>query len=368
MSQGTAIAITILSASVAFGAETDNLTYRFLPLEDSAPKVNAVVNDKLETVVERANDELRREGRDPSAASDIEAELAFFRAYRRLALRRFSDRLLPIFEACIESDDCPGWPRFERIVLEGTESIYAEARYNRIAESSLAPTFELCGVRMGTDKMTHLFSNGFFYYNASRQEGSRLQSDDEVLRAALQDERGLMGARSTAVESPADAEATRAGYRLARDVFEGNDPIVGRDPESGLLARRREVDVCAYVSPGFDEVTNPPVFTAGKAPVARIRKAIAARTIQNETAERSMTEEEKRSLEGWIVSRRLPESHGKLPFFYKLYVALKWGVAYFTVPKGSREAIGYLVFPKFRLRGRRPIALRREKPAARSSE
>jgi hypothetical protein len=318
--------------------------------------------------VERANGELRKTPSGPAAASDTEAELAFFRAYREIVLRRFLDRLLPVVGSCVESNDCAGWPRFQRIVLEGAESIYGESRYNRIAESSLAPTLELCGVRMGTDKLTHLFSNGFFYYNASRRDGARIRTDEDALRAARADERGLMGARSTAVESPADAEATQAGFRLARDGFEGRDPAFERDGLTGLLRKRRDVDVCSYVSPGWDEAVNSPVFTASPRRVARIRAAIAERLAENESAEKSMGPGEKRTLAEKLLSRRLPESHGRLPFCYKLYIAMKWAVAYFTVPKDSREAIGYLVFPKFQLAGRRPIELRRARPQRAGAE
>lgn len=351
-------------ASAAVAAETDNVTFRYVPLEDSAAKLNAQVNSTLEAVAGRANADLQKSAVGPVRATDLEAELAFVRAYREIVLRRFLDRLLPVVGACVESNDCAGWPRFERIVLNGEESIYGESRYNRIAESSLAPTFRLCGVRMGTDKLTHLFSNGFFYYNASRREGSRIRTDDDARRAALADERGLMGAKSTAVASPADAEATLAGFRFARDELEGPDPVFERDASTGLLRKRRDVDVCSYVAPGWDEEVNPPEFTASRARVARIRAAIDERRAANAKAETSMSAEEKRALAKDLLSRPLPESHGRLPFFYKIYVALKWAVAYFTVPEDSREAISYLVFPKFRAEGRRPISLRRGLPGA----
>ena len=344
------------------------MTFRYVPLEDSAPKLNAAVNTTLASAVERANGELRKSPGGPAAASDTGAELAFFKAYREIVLRRFLDRLLPVVGACVESNDCAGWPRLERIVLEGKESIYGESRYNRLAETSLAPTFELCGVRMGTDKLTHLFSNGFFYYNASRREGARLRTDEDALRAARADERGLMGAKSTAVESPADAEATQAGFRLARDDFEGPDPVFERDGPTGLLRKRRDVDVCAYVSSGWDEAVNPPVFTASRRRVERIRAAIAERVAENASAEKSMSPEEKGALAEKLLSRRLPESHGRLPFYYKLYVVLKWAAAYLTAPKDSREAISYLVFPKFQLAGRRPIELRRSRPQRAAAE
>jgi hypothetical protein len=57
------------------------------------------------------------------------------------------------------------------IALERAESIYGQVHYNRVAIGFLSPSIDLCGVRVGCDKLTHLFSNGFFYYDASRQKG-----------------------------------------------------------------------------------------------------------------------------------------------------------------------------------------------------
>jgi hypothetical protein len=328
--------------------------------------LNRVVNDQLEKVAQLANSRLASEFRDPAQASDTEAELAFAIAYRNTVLKKFGERLLPLFGACIESNDCPGWPGFERIVLEGKESIYGESNYNRIAIASLAPTFKLCGVRVGTDKLTHLFSNGFFYYNASRQKGSRLENEDDVYRQSLEDEHGLMGARSTAVVSDADARATRLGYRLAKSYFEGDDPVFARSEQTGLLEKRRPIDVCRFVPADLDEAVTPPIFTARPGRRKSIKKAIAERIAQNEAAEASMVPEARENLRRELTARALPADHGRLPFFYKLYIALKWFWAYVTIPRDAREAIGYLVFPKWKLDRRTPIVLRRE-PSVRPS-
>jgi hypothetical protein len=347
----------VLLAKIATAAETDNLTYRYVPLEESAAKLDRMVNATLEKVAARANARLRARP-DPRSATDAEVELAFVDAYRDAVLRRFDDRLLPVFGACIERDDCPGWPRFERIVLIGRESIYDESRYNRIARSSLAPTLCLCGTRIGTDKLTHLFSNGFFYWNAGRQEGSPMRTAADAQRFALADEDGLMGARSTGVSSPADAQATRAGYLLASSYLEGNDPVFARSRTTGLLVRRRAVDVCRFVTAEWDEALDPPAFTENRRKRERIEAAITERVEANR-AGASLPEGEKRRLERELTARRLPPRHGRLSFPDELWVAVKWGTAYFTIPRESRRAIRALAFPRFRLRDRRSITLMR---------
>jgi hypothetical protein len=356
---GLWVVLGIATSGVGSGSETDNLTYRFLRLEDSGPKLNGVFNSYLDVILRKTNEKLTANGADPRRASDTEVELTFVRTYVDEVVKRFGDRLLPVFGTCIEKNDCPDWPPFERIPLETKESIYGQAGYNKVAIAFLAPSFQLCGVRLGTDKLTHLFSHGFFYYNAGRLKRVRLD-EEEARRMSLADEWGLMGARSTAVVSPADAQATVAGYRLATDYFLGENPVFSRNSETGLLQKRRDLDVCSYVSQGFDEVVNPPTYTAGRRRVARLEAAIAERRAFNDRAEKSLTPEEKRAWKDRIVGRPLDSSHARLPFVYKIYLVFKYIVAYLTIPKESRAPASFVVFPDFKLKDRRPIVLRHE--------
>jgi hypothetical protein len=354
--------LLVTGVPFARASETDNLTYRFLPLEDSAPKLNGLLDAFLERIAEETNAKLLATHHDARRATDTEVELTFVTTYRARSLRRFGDRLLTMFEGCIERNDCPGWPSFERIAVLRRESIYGEARYNTVAVSFIASTIDLCGVRLGTDKLTHLLSNGFLYYNASRRDGSPLTSQAEVYRMAMADERGLMGARSTSVVSPADAEATLAGFRLASDYFMGDDPVFSRDDATGLLVKRRRIDLCRYVTEKLDEVRNPPTYTACRRRVERLRAVIAERLAWNQRAEASTSAEEKERLRRELVARPLEKGHERLPFPYKLIVPFRYAVAYLTVPSESRRATRWVVFPKFDLEGRRPIVLRRERP------
>ncbi len=327
-------------------AETDNWTYRFVSLEDSAPKLNGVVNATLQGLVEQANARLRSKRTDPALASDTEVELIFVQTYRDVVLRRFGDRVLPIFEACVERNDCPGWPKFERIALERAESIYGQVHYNHVAIGFLSPSIDLCGVRVGSDKLTHLFSNGFFYYNASRQKGSGLSTEQDIYRMAIADEHGLMGARSTAVVSPADAKASVAGFQLARGYFQGDDPLLARD-EKGLLVKRRNVDVCTFVTQEWDEAVNVSSFTARRGKVAFNRRV-----------EETWSDEEKRVFKEKILQRRFETVHVGLTFAYRLYLLVKYPIAYLTLPKESRRGIRAILFPRLKLEERSPIVLK----------
>src|SRR5439155_27051120 len=101
-----------------------------VPLADSAPLLDRLFDDFVTGVGAATNADLIARFGDARRASDTEVELAFVKTYRTRSLRRFGDRLLTVFEGCIERNDCKGWPRFDRIALKRSESVYGEARYN----------------------------------------------------------------------------------------------------------------------------------------------------------------------------------------------------------------------------------------------
>ncbi len=124
--------------------------------------------------------------------------------------------------------------------------------------------------------------------------------------------------------------------------------------------KRRRVDLCRYVTEKLDEVRNPPVYTACKRKGERLRAVIGERLAANAAAEASMSAAEKDRLRRELIARPLEKGHERLPFPYKLIVPLKYAIAYLTVPKESRRATHWVVFPKFDREGRRPIVLRHE--------
>jgi hypothetical protein len=307
-----------------------------------------MLNGFLDVLVEQANLELVRRHGDPRRASDTEAELELARGWVRTLMPTIESRILPIFEVCIERNDCPGWPRFERLSLRREESIYGESRYNPIATAYAASSIDLCGVRVGSDKTTHLLSHGFFYYNASRRPGEELETEEDALRLASAEERGLVGARATGVVSGADAEATAAGFRFFHDLFLGDDPALSRSAASGLLARRRAVDLCAYVRPSMDEALNPPDYTGSPRRTARLRAAIARRAA-GALAEGDAS----------VVHREPDPRHHEISLLTRVSLIVKHAFTYLTMPREQRAGTRFLVFPNLKLERRRPIVLHR---------
>jgi len=174
----------------------------------------------------------------------------------------------------------------------------------------------------------------------------------------------LMGARSTAVVSPADAKASVAGFQLARGYFQGDDPVLARD-EKGLLVKRRNIDVCTFLTQEWDEAVNVSSFTARRGKVEKLGTAIADRIAFNKRVEETWTDEEKRVFKEKILQRRFEAVHVGLTLAYRLYLLVKYPIAYLTLPEDSRRGIRAILFPKLKLEERSPIVLRHIGPGPR---
>lgn len=348
-----------LLAKQGWCSETDNVTYRFVQLEDSAAKLDSIFNGYLTSIMEATNAALNKSTSDANSISDTAVEVAFVKTYMKAILPDADRRLVPIFEACVERNNCQGWPQFERIYLGPDESIYGETHYSKLVVAFLSSTLNMCGSRIGTDKITHMIADGFLYYNASRKKKSLIVNEDDVYQIAMADERGLMGARSTKVISAADAEANRAGFRLATSYFSGSKSIFVRNSATGLLKKQYDVHFCDYVSDQMDEVINPPSYTHNERKVRQLLDAIVNRQSFNAWAESQMSAESKQQFHDELVRRPMDPQHDHISPFHKFFLAVKDIFIYLTMPKDSRRAINYLIYPNVALSGRKDLEIPR---------
>lgn len=326
----------------ATASEVDPYTYDFVPLEDAAPAVNERLNHFLIATLTEVNRRLIAGTGDPRQLSDLELEFRFFRRFRD---RHIDDVAYGLFEKCVASNRCEGWPHFQRIQMRPQESIFGAADWRYIpSRFYIASLVEVCGVRMGTDKLTHFFDDAFRYFNAlrSRRLGYDMQS---IGRLSLAFERSYMGTNVTGVVSRADAHANLAGVRFYLDVFAGEEPIVRRD-EQGLLVFARPVDICHYVDENFDErmLPNEYVYGSIESDSARqrrtaLREAIAERRAISRYIEDNVPEELQRELHREVRGRRYPEPSWQedLPRHRLALHAVKF-IALFAVKPDFREA------------------------------
>ena len=169
------ILASLLSAvsGVTRASESDPWTYAHIPLTDSAVLVSDRLTHSMQSVIDAVNSTLLANNQ---TIDDTALEFAFFSEFRS---RHIRDVTWGMFEKCIGTNSCAGWPYFERIQMYPEESVYHAANWRFIpSRFHLASIIEVCGVRMGADKLTHFFDDGFHYFNALRSKRKNLDPED----------------------------------------------------------------------------------------------------------------------------------------------------------------------------------------------
>ena len=125
-----------------------------------------------------------------------------------------------------------------------------------------SPTIEVAGVRIGTDKLTHFFSEGWMSYGWYRSGVAKGLSPGEAELRAIDRgillERSILGMAASGVFSPADLEANYQGMRFFIGLCEADSPALEQGQEGWRLSR--PFDLRDHVSPEWDESWQPCVY------------------------------------------------------------------------------------------------------------
>lgn len=128
-----------------------------------------------------------------------------------------------------------------------------------------SPTIQLDGVRLGTDKLAHFISQGWYYHTWAMRLRAEGLPEDEVERRMIGRgiwlEKTVLGMTSSGVFSVADLEANYEGFRFFDDLCRGEEPMLALDPERGWTLVR-PFEIANYVTPEWDESYNPSIFRA----------------------------------------------------------------------------------------------------------
>ena len=359
--------VTLLFAltmsSLLQASESDPWTYAYIPLDDSASIVNDRLSLTLNDVIGRVNE---KHGAEMSGLDDRSVEFIFFAQFRE---RHIRDVAWGMFERCIGTNDCPGWPRLERIQMYPQESVYAEAGWRFIpSRFHLASIIEVCGVRMGADKLTHFFDDAFHYFNALRSRSKKLDPED-IRRLSMTFERTYMGTGMTGILSRADIEANLTGVRFYGEIFGSPRPIIGRAFD-GRLVMLRSPDICDYVTPYYDERVLPNEFSYSmlRTQRARNRAGKLARIIEARNARANQLRRERGSaemsrLKGDLLARRIPMTHWQSEFPKIRMVGYGLGMAgQWLIDDDFRLVSGIFGFNPLKpgkLEDRRPVTIKR---------
>ena len=235
----TAIALALASAA-APGYETDQYSNREVPLADAVEQLNGEVNRALKDIATGW-----RRGADPRL---------FARAvYRELGGRHWVDQLE---RWAIRSPGIEKPERYKR------HSIYRGVPFwaSRIGLLfGMGPTFDVAGVRLGSDELGHFVSQGWKYHKRYLRNGS----EAHAIRLGVRNEASIFGSPFTGTFSNADLVANYEGLKFYRSLFE--DGVVGNRPAIvefvGTGARlRRPFDFRDHVNDYWDEALNPNRF------------------------------------------------------------------------------------------------------------
>ncbi|MGF1642506.1 MAG: hypothetical protein ACFCUJ_02615, partial [Thiotrichales bacterium] len=238
-----------LLAPPALGAEVDRFSRHPPLLPDAAEVLNAEVNRRLDLAIDLVNSQTRRAR---AARCDNEALL---RAIEDLVgglvfgeIERFANAL----------------PQYFRHDTPLDQSIYRDLSLieapTLVTYGALAPSIRIDGVRLGTDKLGHFFSDGFQYFERYHLER---KSISETLLAGEITELSLFGSMVTGIYSYADLVANFQGMRFwNRLLGEQPDILSGRFPsayiscEAGRFHRTHDFDWRDYVDPAWNETIN----------------------------------------------------------------------------------------------------------------
>jgi hypothetical protein len=247
-----ALALLLVSGS-AGGIETDQFFSWGRPLEDSTDVINARVNAELEDLVRALNEE-----HNPSSIPCDKIRARFNGRFRMLIFNG-----LELW--AINS------PLVSRVPGDGREIREYRRSYLYHATSPMdtgtwmppSPTVLVHGVRIGTDKLTHLLGTSWYYHRWYRSFRKGGASHEEAVRRTL--ERGtaventILGKAASGVFSPGDLEANYHGMIFFNELCGVDDPTLA--VENGLWVLRRPFDLRDFVTPEWDESYQPPAFT-----------------------------------------------------------------------------------------------------------
>lgn len=125
------------------------------------------------------------------------------------------------------------------------------------------PTFNVDGVHMGADKLSHFFQTGWKYHRRFRAFLAagipEHEARERVVRYGVGTEYGSLGLGATGVFSFGDLEANYQGFRFYRSLCEPENPRLVKTSEGWRL--QRPFDWREYLSARLDESCNNSAFT-----------------------------------------------------------------------------------------------------------
>jgi len=292
----------LLSPGVALGFETNQYDLPPKPLADIGSEVTAHVKLKLQTAVDKVNAEIASSERCIAARAGERGMHGCGNPDNekiRLAYLRSEDAIAR--EAFAQLGD--GFPPFTSMGtwMDSHHFLAQPARYrtslwksifilNPGVALTISPTVNLYGSEFGTDKIAHVFQQGYTYYKIYRQalaEGAMpVEATDKAVRWGQKSERTFYGTLVAGVYSNGDLCANYVGLKFYQGLTK---PItIGDISRAAVLelhegrwifkANARDLLLKPLISEHLNEALNPSIFTSNLGWRWSIRRAVKKRS------------------------------------------------------------------------------------------
>jgi hypothetical protein len=252
------VTLLTLSQFGALGAEVDSFTNRFNPLDDSLVTINKQTNIYFQEALDLANKK-----------GDGCEEKVLYRSLRKYFGNQYRSKF---GKYVVEAENFDA----HRFTIPNT--IYRnfnwyespiQGFWGRVVSDPTAPTLNVNGVIIGTDKFEHFLGSGFLYFKKNYLEGKGVQA---ALNIGYRAETGIMGAWMTGVKAFGDLSANFNGMRFWNHVLQKNDDILGKQENHGPYVtcteigweQVKKVDWATYIDESFDEGNNCSQFPKEK--------------------------------------------------------------------------------------------------------
>ncbi len=277
-------AVLLANSTFVFAFETDQYNLPPEPLADIGDEVSQYTEDNLRKAVEKLNADIinaenclakKNEKLKCESAEKERAKLTFLRSEEAVALGFYKlvGTGIPPFTASgswMESHKFTAQPA--RYKTSFRKSIFFVFPSDYIGISS---TVNIYGIQFGTDKIAHIFQQGYSYYKIYNRALSKGLTPDEATEKAVKwgksTEHTYYGTLISGVFSNADLCANFAGMRfyqnLTREIKIENEtkPAI-LILENGIWKFNESVDLQKsllkpFISEHLNEAFNPSIFT-----------------------------------------------------------------------------------------------------------
>lgn len=241
-------------ASPARALETDQFYAWDRSLSDASDAINAHINAEIAKALAGVNGRHHRGNCPCRTAEDAIRGHFKYLIFPRPEQWTIKTTLVERIPATADEE-----PEYRRLYLFGGTS-----RLDPVRWMPPSPTIEVDGIRIGTDKIGHFFSDGSWIQRTYRRAARNGASEEEAVRQAVMfgvlTEKTILGQSSSGIFSLADLEANYRGLQFYRGLCDGPNPALVRDERGWRLDR--PFDIRDQVSPEWDESWQPNVYTS----------------------------------------------------------------------------------------------------------